>query len=140
MAFRRSGVRIPSAPPAKTWLSPGLSDFQNHPAGRRETVWSAARLQPLSDERNDFFASPPMWDSGAGAFPFDLPRRRAADFRNPQTRIRRAVLKTRAVQTLRDYRTPPNRAKRLDCGAFTAAFGRGNDFFASPPMWDSGAG
>jgi hypothetical protein len=35
---------------------------------------------------------------------------------------RKAVLKTRAVQTLRDCRTPSNRAKRLDCGAFTAAF------------------
>ena len=33
----------------------------------------------------------------------------------------KAVLKTRAVQTLRDCRTPSNRAKRLDCGAFTAA-------------------
>jgi len=35
---------------------------------------------------------------------------------------RKAVLKTRAVQTLRDCRTPSNCAKRLDCGAFTAAF------------------
>jgi hypothetical protein len=35
---------------------------------------------------------------------------------------RKAVLKTRAVQTLRDCRTPSNCAKRLECGAFTAAF------------------
>jgi hypothetical protein len=35
---------------------------------------------------------------------------------------RKAVLKTRAIQTLRDCRTPSNCAKRLDCGAFTAAF------------------
>ena len=35
---------------------------------------------------------------------------------------RKAVLKTRAVQTFPDRRTPSNRAKRLDCGAFTAAF------------------
>jgi hypothetical protein len=35
---------------------------------------------------------------------------------------RKAVLKTRAVQTLRDCRTPSNCAKRLDCGVFTAAF------------------
>ena len=34
---------------------------------------------------------------------------------------RKAVLKTHAGQTLRDCRTPSNRAKRLDCGAFTAA-------------------
>jgi hypothetical protein len=33
-------------------------------------------------------------------------------------------LKTRAVQTLRDCRASPNFAKRLDCGAFTAAFAR----------------
>jgi hypothetical protein len=34
----------------------------------------------------------------------------------------RAVLKTRVLQTLRDCRAFPNRAKRLECGAFTAAF------------------
>jgi hypothetical protein len=34
---------------------------------------------------------------------------------------RKAVLKTRAVQTLRDRRTSSNCAKRLECGAFTAA-------------------
>jgi len=33
---------------------------------------------------------------------------------------RKAVLKTRAVQTLRDCRTSSNYAKRLECGAFTA--------------------
>src|SRR6266576_2181876 len=35
----------------------------------------------------------------------------------------KAELKTRAVQTLRDCRTFANLAKRLACGAFTAAFG-----------------
>jgi hypothetical protein len=35
-----------------------------------------------------------------------------------------------AVQTLRDCQAPANRAKRLDCGAFTAAF-------ASPATWIS---
>jgi hypothetical protein len=30
--------------------------------------------------------------------------------------------KATALQTLRDHRTSPGRAKRLDCGAFTAAF------------------
>ena len=34
----------------------------------------------------------------------------------------KAVLKPRALQTLRDCRTFPNHAQRLDCGAFTAAF------------------
>src|SRR5437870_3459532 len=34
----------------------------------------------------------------------------------------KAVLKTRAVQTLRDCRASSNCAKRLECGAFTAAF------------------
>jgi len=33
----------------------------------------------------------------------------------------KAVLKTRAVQTLRDWRASPNLAQRLECGAFTAA-------------------
>lgn len=32
------------------------------------------------------------------------------------------MLKTRAVQTLRDCRASSNCAERLDCGAFTAAF------------------
>jgi hypothetical protein len=44
-----------------------------------------------------------------------------ANMRHGQPR-RKAVLKTHAIQTLRDCRTPSNRAKRLDCGAFTAAF------------------
>jgi hypothetical protein len=34
----------------------------------------------------------------------------------------KAVLKTRAVQTLRDCRTASNCAKPLECGAFTAVF------------------
>jgi molybdenum cofactor cytidylyltransferase len=34
----------------------------------------------------------------------------------------RSGAKAAAVQTLRDCETSPNRAKRLDCGAFTAAF------------------
>jgi hypothetical protein len=41
---------------------------------------------------------------------------------------RRAVLKTRALQTLRDCRASPNRAERLECGAFTATFGREKRF------------
>ena len=40
----------------------------------------------------------------------------------------KAVLKTRAVQMLRDCRTPSNCAKRLDCGAFTAAFSGRRDW------------
>jgi len=45
----------------------------------------------------------------------------------------KAVLKTRAVQTLRDGRASSNCAKRLECGVFTAAFladdtGRENRF------------
>jgi hypothetical protein len=40
------------------------------------------------------------------------------------------VLKTRAVQTLRDFRTPSNCAKRLDCGAFTAAFSGRQDWYS----------
>lgn len=34
----------------------------------------------------------------------------------------RAVLKTRALQTPRDSLASPNRAMRLECGAFTAAW------------------
>jgi len=34
----------------------------------------------------------------------------------------KAVLKTHAVQTLRECRASPNRAERLECGVFTAAF------------------
>jgi hypothetical protein len=45
---------------------------------------------------------------------------------------RKAVLKTRAVQTLRDCRTPSNCAKRLDCGVFTAAFDLANGAMFSP--------
>ena len=34
----------------------------------------------------------------------------------------KAALKTHALQTLRDGRSPPNRAKRLECVRFIGAF------------------
>ena len=37
--------------------------------------------------------------------------------------------KDTAVQTLRECRASANRAERLECGAFTAAFGWGKQFF-----------
>ena len=39
-----------------------------------------------------------------------------------------------------DRQAFPHRAKRLECGAFTAAFRTGVLFFSSPGTWDSGAG
>src|SRR5688572_33282739 len=48
-------------------------------------------------------------------FSNDRPRR---------TLLRKAVLKTHALQTLRDCRASLPFAKRLDCGAFTAAVRR----------------
>lgn len=50
-----------------------------------------------------------------------VPRRIEAKTRTSPARPK-AVLKTRAVQTLRDCWASSNLAKRLDCGAFTAAF------------------
>ena len=37
----------------------------------------------------------------------------------------KAMLKPSHSKRCRDCRAPPNRAKRLECGAFTAAFARG---------------
>src|SRR2546425_12366152 len=48
--------------------------------------------------------------------------------------------KATAVQTLRDCRACPDRAKRLECGAFTAAFGRREWFLHSHLLQDSVAG
>jgi len=48
---------------------------------------------------------------------------------------RKAVLKTRALQTLREYRAFPNRAERLECGAFTAAFGWRETILSPVPQW-----
>src|SRR5258705_13766735 len=43
------------------------------------------------------------------------------------TSLGKAALKTHALQTLRDCRVPPNRAKRLECVRFIGAFGPAPD-------------
>jgi hypothetical protein len=42
---------------------------------------------------------------------------------NPFWLAKNSGAKATAVHTLRDCQTAMNRAKRLDCGVFTAAFG-----------------
>jgi C1A family cysteine protease len=42
----------------------------------------------------------------------------------------KAVLKTPQSKRWRECQVLPNRAKRLDCGAFTAAFGRAGTIFS----------
>lgn len=46
----------------------------------------------------------------------------------------RAVLKSHALQNLRDYRSIRNRAKRLECGAFTVAFHIPDFFLCRAPV------
>jgi hypothetical protein len=68
-------------------------------------------------------------------------------------RLGKAALKTHALQTLRDRRASPNRAKRLECVRFIGAFRPARDgprfrvpmhskkrkqAFHEPPVWSSG--
>jgi len=46
----------------------------------------------------------------------------------------KAVLKTRALQTLRECWASANRAERLECGAFTAAFGGAETILSPVPQ------